>query len=49
MLAPKPSPVVQLTITKFSGAGQPVVVVGTPTAQEPQSEPKKPTLRLVPG
>lgn len=38
---------VQVTITRFTGAGMPVVVVG-PVQIEPQSEPK-PTLRLIRG
>jgi hypothetical protein len=38
---------VKVTITKFTGAGTPVVVVGTPQI-EPQSEPK-PALRLIQG
>lgn len=49
MLAPNPSRMIRVTITKFTGAGTPVVVVGTPRVAEPQSEPKKPALRLIRG
>ena len=38
---------IQATITKFTGAGIPVLVVGTPRI-ESQSE-SKPTLRLIRG
>jgi hypothetical protein len=38
---------VRLIITNFTGAGRPVVVVGTPEIK-PQDEPK-PVLRLIRG
>ncbi len=38
---------VQITVTKFTGAGTPVVVVASPRI-EPQGE-RKPALRLIRG
>jgi hypothetical protein len=45
---PNPRLMVSLKITKFTGTGTPVVVVGPPQMLEPQSEPK-PALRLIRG
>lgn len=48
MLAPNPSRMIRVTITKFTGTGTPEVVVATNRGGEPQSEPK-PALRLIRG